>query len=576
MGLTVSGVGAVLRLNWGNVTVSQALKGLQDLSKSANGNSPGAKAARAQLSALQHDLWLAGYYGRGAAQPDYGVLKLSDEKAFVSAAAGAASSGTDFGKYVTQQAQDAQSSGVSGGGTHIIPAQRVQQKIYSPQDIQAAVEAAVGPTGSNLAQKLIGRNFTPAQLQAIADNLNSATGAQANADAAGILAQQQADIGTSQAIYGQAPSAMSLSGQPGGLQSFLNAIKQHESGGNYSVNPGNGAYGAYGYIQSTWSALAKASGNGAYANMLPSSAPPSVQDSVAAYDASQKFKQYGDWKTVAEAWYYPAWAGNAKYQNSVPAPGAGNKQTMSQYGDQIVSYMGQNGGTGATPGTFNSKVSPVGPGLTQGRTDQGVDFSGKGSLFAVGSGTILSTHNAGWPGGGTFIALKLDHPPDAQHSVVYYAESINPAVSAGQHVNAGQIVGTATGGSTGIEIGWGDPMHLGQALSVANGTAGQKDNQGGTPEGRNFLSFIGGADISGQAQGGNKGQTTDIFQQPIIDQVPATLDPAAAATSYAENQDSPDYQANNLLRVFQQIQTSLANPNTSLNAHVRGTPVTMK
>jgi hypothetical protein len=131
-------------------------------------------------------------------------------------------------------------------------------------------------------------------------------------------------------------------------------------------------------------------------------------------------------------------------------------------------------------------VWPTSIGLTEGRTDQGVDFTGAGPLYAVGAGTILSLTNTGWPGG-AYIALQLDTPPDPTHSVVYYAEDITPAVTVGQHVAAGQVIGHATGGLSGIEIGWANPAALGQTLAMGA--------SGATPEGQNFLSWIGGGPL---------------------------------------------------------------------------------
>lgn len=135
-------------------------------------------------------------------------------------------------------------------------------------------------------------------------------------------------------------------------------------------------------------------------------------------------------------------------------------------------------------------VNPIGPGLTQGRVDQGVDYTGTGPLYAVGSGTILSTFNSGWgpPNGespGAFIALKLDNPPDPQHSIFYYAEGINPAVQPGQQVTAGQLVGQANGNS--IEVGWGSAAAIGQALA---GAEGEFTGSNATQEGQNALSFL--------------------------------------------------------------------------------------
>lgn len=109
-------------------------------------------------------------------------------------------------------------------------------------------------------------------------------------------------------------------------------------------------------------------------------------------------------------------------------------------------------------------VNPIGKGLVIGRTDQGVDFSGAGPLYALGAGQIVNVYNSGWPGG-TFIALKLD----GTNQYVYYAEDIAPAVQVGQRVTSGQIIGHATGGGSGIEIGWAAPPGSGESLARSVG-----------------------------------------------------------------------------------------------------------
>lgn len=158
---------------------------------------------------------------------------------------------------------------------------------------------------------------------------------------------------------------MSTAAPANELDAFLAAIRQHESGGNYSAyNPGGGASGAYQFIQPTWSSWANQAGYPQYAGQPAADAPPSVQDAVAAAMASSYYQAYGgNWQSTAEAWYYPAWAGNPAYQNSVPDPSAGNTLTVGQYGHNIVStmsqYLGQpdatltstSGGLGGTLGT---------------------------------------------------------------------------------------------------------------------------------------------------------------------------------------------------------------------------------
>lgn len=55
-----------------------------------------------------------------------------------------------------------------------------------------------------------------------------------------------------------------------GAGGLLARVRQHESGGNYASNTGNGYYGAYQFDQRTW--------NGVGGSGLPSNASPAEQD----------------------------------------------------------------------------------------------------------------------------------------------------------------------------------------------------------------------------------------------------------------------------------------------------------
>jgi TP901 family phage tail tape measure protein len=132
---------------------------------------------------------------------------------------------------------------------------------------------------------------------------------------------------------------------------------------------------------------------------------------------------------------------------------------------------------------------PVSASLHRGRTDQGVDWTGAGSVYAVGPGKIVNLHNSGWPGAGAFITLKLDHPLSGGRGYVYYAEDIRPSVRIGQHVAGGATIGKATGGSTGIEIGWAAPPGTtGETLAASRGhqAPGADPGERPSPEGKDF------------------------------------------------------------------------------------------
>jgi len=157
-------------------------------------------------------------------------------------------------------------------------------------------------------------------------------------------------------------------------------------------------------------------------------------------------------------------------------------------------------------------VNPIGAGLIPERVDQGVDYGGSGNLMALGSGTITSTQNAGWPGGG-FIGLHLD-----TGNYVFYAEDVAANVKVGQKVQAGQVIGRATGGHSGIEVGWAAPPGTGntmamQAGQTAKGLAAGDPGAFPTAYGVDFSKLI-------QSLGGPPGKITG----PIQGTVPAGFD----------------------------------------------------
>ncbi len=67
-------------------------------------------------------------------------------------------------------------------------------------------------------------------------------------------------------------------------------IRQAESSGNYADNTGNGYYGAYQFLESTWLSVG---GSG-----LPSDAPPAEQDMRA--QMLQQRSGWGQWSTHSQ------------------------------------------------------------------------------------------------------------------------------------------------------------------------------------------------------------------------------------------------------------------------------------
>jgi hypothetical protein len=153
-------------------------------------------------------------------------------------------------------------------------------------------------------------------------------------------------------------------------------------------------------------------------------------------------------------------------------------------------------------------VDPIGPGLRPERVDMGVDYGGAGTLRALGSGQITSVYNSGWPGG-TFIDLRLNPPYGTGYW--YYAEDIAPSVRVGQAVSAGQTVGHATGGPSGIEVGWASGVG-GQTAAARDGQQNKNGDPGEFPTAwgvaaSNLIGSLGGPKgiVSGPVHGGTGG-----------------------------------------------------------------------
>jgi hypothetical protein len=127
--------------------------------------------------------------------------------------------------------------------------------------------------------------------------------------------------------------------------------------------------------------------------------------------------------------------------------------------------------------------------LTPERIDQGVDYSGSGTLAAIGNGkvTYVGTSGTGWPG--AFIEYQLTDGADAGR-YVYYAESVSPAggLHVGQTVRAGQPIAQVHGG---IEIGWGSGVGT-QPAAQADGQwgGGSDSNNKATADGKSFSALI--------------------------------------------------------------------------------------
>ena len=140
---------------------------------------------------------------------------------------------------------------------------------------------------------------------------------------------------------------------------------------------------------------------------------------------------------------------------------------------------------GYSPGFEIEYVSPF-LSATEGRIDQGVDFTGTGPIVAVGDAEILAVGAPGWPEGGGVLYKLLSGSRAGQ--VVFVNEGVAASVHPGEKVSAGEQIATFVPGGS-IEIGFADAD--GVPLSHAEYSEG-KETQWGR-EMASFLSGIGGA-----------------------------------------------------------------------------------
>ncbi len=108
--------------------------------------------------------------------------------------------------------------------------------------------------------------------------------------------------------------------------------------------------------------------------------------------------------------------------------------------------------TTASPGGYKNPFRSVSS-LVPTHIDEGVDYSGRGPVYALGNAVVNKVNtNSQWPGG-DWIQYKLSDGP-AAGKVVYMAESCTPTVKVGQNLTPDTQICNMFGGTTSIEIGW--------------------------------------------------------------------------------------------------------------------------
>lgn len=168
---------------------------------------------------------------------------------------------------------------------------------------------------------------------------------------------------------------------------------------------------------------------------------------------------------IAIAWY-SAWRNERVAPGTASFPVPGIKKLAKRYPpdrpEKELPHSHREWGTSRaeggpeTPaGGSEGYVYPFSSQATEGRIDQGMDFGGRGPIFAIGDARILLTGAPGWPGGEGVVYQLLNGPRSGQ--CIYVYEGIRRHVRRHDVVKAGHPIGEFVPFSpTGIEIGFCD------------------------------------------------------------------------------------------------------------------------
>jgi murein DD-endopeptidase MepM/ murein hydrolase activator NlpD len=184
---------------------------------------------------------------------------------------------------------------------------------------------------------------------------------------------------------------------------------------------------------------------------------------------------------------------------------------------------------GYRPGFEIEYVSPF-LSASEGRVDQGVDFTGTGPIVAIGEAKILAVGAPGWPEGGGVLYKLLSGSRAGQ--VIFVNEGVEATVRPGEKVSAGEQIATFVPGGS-IEIGF--AAADGVPLSHAEYSEGEETQWG--REMARFLSGIGGASALAPSLGQLSPQKWDRLTKRLDEIENPTVPTAPSKYALPDGQD---------------------------------------
>jgi hypothetical protein len=130
--------------------------------------------------------------------------------------------------------------------------------------------------------------------------------------------------------------------------------------------------------------------------------------------------------------------------------GKGSSSVSGESGGSVCSSSGSTG-----PGDISAYKNPLRSisGLTSERIDEGVDYCGSGSIYAVGTGKVTFVGSGWFSSYGPSVVYKLTDGP-ASGKYVYFSENINPRVHTGDTVTSDSVIADMISGRPCTETGW--------------------------------------------------------------------------------------------------------------------------
>lgn len=277
------------------------------------------------LIAIQQQLWEAGLFGE--VPPSWGVADEVTRKAYMGLFAEASLTPDEpIDRVLARLTDEAITRGANGSGASAEDLPAFKPEVASKESLSAMVD--------DIAQDLLGRFATDDEKARIVSSLQSKE----------IETQrQQYDRDLAEATGGGGTTA---GGGGGGIDAFMAAIGGLESGGNYNAQNPSGASGKYQIMPANWGPWAEKAGLGRNAPRTPEN-----QEIVARHVMSDYYRQFGNWRDVAIAWF----AGPGAVGDPSAERRSDGNMTVRDYANSIMDRMGEAGaGTASGPGQYGA------------------------------------------------------------------------------------------------------------------------------------------------------------------------------------------------------------------------------